>query len=310
MFVLAGCWYHVKLWMPDLAWGYETWLYAAFAIWAFDRLARAARVLKNGTRRATVTDLGGGYVRVDVAGIRWGAHPGAHAYTFFPTLQPLRPWENHPFSVVPTALLRQLSPVRASGSSEGGSKTGSVHGDAEKGQGVAAKVRPAAQQAGGESATGITLYVKKSTGMTKHLQAHGGLLTLLDGPYYMQAASGVLKCDRLLLIGGGIGITSLVPWTASHVNVKLCWSVKDSARCLVNELDGVLDGVLDKQLVIGGRLDFTDLLAHEVQCGWRKVGVVVSGPGGLCDDVRAAVVVAGRKQVTTVFDLEVDAYTW
>lgn len=309
MFVLVGCWYHVKLWMPDLAWGYEVWLYAAFATWAFDRLARVARVLKNGTRRARVTHLDGGYVRVDVAGVRWGAHPGMHVYAFLPTLQPLRPWENHPFSVVPTALLRRSSLPHGSGL-EGGSKTGSVHGDAEKGQEVAARVRPAAQQTAGDSGTGITLYVKKSTGMTKYLQAHAGLLTLLDGPYSMQAASSVLKCDRLLLIGGGIGITSLLPWTASHVNVKLCWSVKDSARCLVDELDGVLGGVLDKQVVIGGRLDFTDLLTHEVQCGWRKVGVVVSGPGGLCDDVRAAVVVAGRKQATTVFDLEVDAYTW
>lgn len=43
--------------------------------------------------------------------------------------------------------------------------------------------------------------------------------------------------------------------------------------------------------------------------GWRKVGVVVSGPGGLCDDVRAAVAAAGRKG-NTVFKLEVNAYSW
>lgn len=146
--------------------------------------------------------------------------------------------------------------------------------------------------------------------MTKYLQAHGGLLTFLGGPYFIRAASNILKCNRLLLIGGGIGITSLIPWTARHTNVKLGWSVKDSARCLVDELDGVLDGVADKRVIIGGRLDVTGLLAHEIQCGWRKVGVVVSGPGGLCDDVRAAVVAAGRKQSTTVLDLEVDAYTW
>ncbi|KAG6358958.1 hypothetical protein INS49_012478 [Diaporthe citri] len=233
--VLAGCWYHIKLWTPDLAWGYETWLYGAFAILAFDRLARVARVLKNGMRRARVTELGGGYVRVDVAGIRWGAHPGMHAYTFFPTLQPLRPWENHPFSVVPAALLQQSSPARSPGSGDG-SKMGSEleHGDAEKGQGAAARVLPEARVADGLT-TGATLYIKKSTGMTKYLRACDGLLTLFDGPYSIKAASS---------------------------------------------------------------------------CGWRKVGVVVSGPGGICDDVRAAVVAAGRKQATTVFDLEVDAYTW
>ena len=309
--MLAGCWYHVKLWMPDLAWGYETWLYAAFAIWAFDRLARVARILKTGLRRASVTDLGGGYIRVDVAGVRWGAHPGMHAYISFPTLQPLRPWENHPFSLVPTALLRSSLARKSSGLEDDSRKDSQEHTDAEKGEGIAARVRPAAAQAAVDTtAAGVTLYVKKSTGMTKYLRAQDGLLTLLDGPYSIKAASSILKCDRLLLIGGGIGITSLVPWTASHSNVKLCWSVKDSARCLVDELDGVLDSVADREVLVGGRLSVAGLLAHEIECGWRKVGVVVSGPGGLCDDVRAAVVAAGRKYVTTVFDLEVDAYTW
>lgn len=307
MFVLVGCWYHIKLWMPDLAWGYETWLYAAFAVWAFDRLARLARILKNGLRRSRVTDLGGGYVRMDVAGVRWGAYPGMHVYAFFPTLQPLRPWENHPFSMVPTALLR--APLPWGSVSEDDSKMGTEHTDAEKGEGVAARVRAAAQP-GSSPTAGVTLYIKKSTGMTKYLKTHDGLLTLLDGPYSIKAAATILKCDRLLLIGGGIGITSLIPWTASHSNVRLCWSVKDSARCLVDELDGVVGGIVDKQVVVGGRLAVDSLLAHEIECGWRKVGIVVSGPGGLCDDVRAAVVAAGRKQSTTVFDLEVDAYTW
>jgi hypothetical protein len=307
--VLVGGWYHIKLWMPDLAWGYETWLYAAFALWAFDRLARVGRVLSNGARRSAVTDLGGGYVRVDVADVRWGLHPGMHVYAFFPTLQPLRPWENHPFSVVPTALLQSRATTARSLASEDDSKVGPESTDAEKGQGAAARVRAARQQ-GSSQMAGVTLYVKKSTGMTKYLKAFDGLLTLLDGPYSIKAAASILKCDRLVLIGGGIGITSLIPWTASHCNVKLCWSVKDSARCLVDELEGFLDGVTDRQVIIGGRLDVASLLAHEIECGWRKVGIVVSGPGEFCDNVRAAVVAAGRKQSTTVFDLEVDAYTW
>lgn len=96
-----------------------------------------------------MTERGGGYVRVDVAGVRWGFYPGVHAYTFFQTLQPLRPWENHPFSVVPTALLRP-SPLERRGSGlEDGSKMGSIRDDAEKGQGVAARIRRAQQ-------TGVT----------------------------------------------------------------------------------------------------------------------------------------------------------
>ncbi|KAF4624715.1 hypothetical protein G7Y89_g13456 [Cudoniella acicularis] len=104
VFIIVGCWYHVYYWI-GLTWGYETWLYAACAVWFFDRLARVGRILKKGVRRSKVTDLGGGYVRIDVAGIRWGSEPGKHVYAYFPTLTPLRPWENHPFSILPTVSL-------------------------------------------------------------------------------------------------------------------------------------------------------------------------------------------------------------
>jgi hypothetical protein len=32
------------------------------------------------------------------------------------------------------------------------------------------------------------------------------------------------------------------------------------------------------------------------KAGWRRIGIVVCGPGGLCDDVRAAVVVEVGKR--------------
>lgn len=308
VFVLVGCWYHIKLWI-GLTWGYETWIYAACAVWFFDRLARLGRILKSGIRRARVIDLGGGYVRVDIPGIRWGSEPGKHVYTYFPMLNPLRPWENHPFSILPTAMLQ---PSRRSLNSETVSPTvSSDHsGDVEKHNGfterVSAKTRP-----DNHPTVGLTLFVKKSTGMTRYLQAHEGLLTLLEGPYPNTATKEILRCDRVLLIGGGIGITGLLPWVANHWNVKLCWSVKESAKCLVEAVDGVLSEIADKDIRIGRRLDISQLLAEEQDCGWQKVGVVVSGPGALCDDARAAVVAAGKgKKGNVVFELEVEAYTW
>jgi len=39
------------------------------------------------------------------------------------------------------------------------------------------------------------------------------------------------------------------------------------------------------------------------------VGVVVCGLGGLCDDVRREVAKMGRRE-KTVFELEVDAFSW
>ncbi|KAF2738383.1 ferric reductase-like transmembrane component [Polyplosphaeria fusca] len=305
IFVIAGCWYHVKGWI-GLTWGYETWLYAASAVWFFDRLVRVGRMLKNGVHRAKTIDIGGGYIRVDIPGPRWGFQPGYHVYTFFPTVTSLRPWENHPFSVVPTASFRPIAFPRSPSSSHEGRVSGSDNVDLEEHKLQTARVT-AAQD--GYTTAGITLLIKKSTGMARYLQAHDNLLTLLDGPYPNNAVTHVLRTDRLLLIGGGIGITGVLAWAFHHPNVKLAWSVRDSARPLVDELGSALNNVTEKEITIGQRLNFTDLFSEEVNAGWERVGVVVSGPGGLCDDVRAAVVAAGKTS-KTVFELEVDAYSW
>lgn len=297
VFVIVGCWYHIKLWIGT-TWGYETWLYTACAVWFFDRLARIGRILKTGRRRAKVTDLGGGYVRVDVVGIRWDSDPGKHVYTFFPTLNPLRFWENHPFSIIPTALLQPS--CRSLDSKIPDSPTGSNHNDVGRHRGFRERA---------EITVGLTFFIKKSTGMTRCLQEDDGLLTFFDGPYSNNSIKEIKRCDRLLLIGGGIGITSLLPWLINRWNVKLCWSLKETANCLTKELNGVLNSIAEKEVRMGTRLNISELLAEEVSSGWCRVGVVVSGPGGLCDDVRAAVVAAGRKG-NTVFELEVDAYSW
>ncbi|KAL1860650.1 hypothetical protein VTK73DRAFT_7224 [Phialemonium thermophilum] len=324
VFVLVGCWYHIKLWMPQLGWGYETWLYAGMAVWSFDRLLRVMRVLKTGVRRARVVELGGDdgqYVRVDIEGLRWGPEPGQHVYAYFPTLRPWTPWENHPFSVVPSALLQP--PAKTTDSSGRGRPTvAEATGEVEKQQRIteAARMLPAATPTSSRTSNsisrgsppptvGLTLYIKKASGITKYLRAEESLLTLLEGPYSSQSTKAPLRCDRLLLIGGGIGITSLVPWVTRHWNVKLCWSVRESARCLVDEMEGPLSRVAEKDVRVGARLDFHALLAAEERHGWATIGVVVSGPGGLCDDVRAAVTTAARAG-KAVFELEVDAYSW
>ena len=95
---------------------------------------RSVGACSAGLRRAKVTDLGGDYVRIDVMGVRWGFDPGKHVYAFFPMLNPLRSWENHPFSVLPTALL-QPSP-HDSDSDYGNQTAGSNRVDAEKQAGV------------------------------------------------------------------------------------------------------------------------------------------------------------------------------
>ncbi|KAH6666349.1 ferric reductase transmembrane component 4 [Halenospora varia] len=301
VFVIAGSWYHVEL-LFTRKWGYELWLYAACAVWFFDRLIRVLRIAKVGIRRANVTEIGPGYARVDLESVRWAITPGYHAYAYFPTLAPLKPWENHPFSIIPTSMLRSRN--RSIVGLDSGRP--SEDHDVEKSKPISATTAPVQVLT---TTAGISVYIKKSKGATRLLKNHENLLTLLDGPYPSTPCGAVLKCDRLLLIGGGIGITGLLSWVNCHLNVKLCWSVKQTAACVVRDLDSVLTGIAEKDVRIGQRLDIHTLLEEEIQAGWKKIGVVVCGPGGLCDDTRAAVSKAGRQR-KAVFELEVDAFSW
>lgn len=321
VFVIVGCWYHV-IYRFDISSGFTTWLYAACAVWFFDRVLRVGRILKTGPRHASVTDVGEDHVRVDVAGVRWGAAPGKHAYLYFPTLNPLRPWENHPFSVLPTSLFHSpLSlPPSAGGTDTSetaaagtGTESEKNENDVEKSQ--ASPAVTAASSTRGLSANrmtttaGVTFFVRKSQGMTKSLRAADGLLTLLDGPYTNNATKAVLKCDRILLLTGGIGITGVLPYTKAHPNVKLCWSIKEKHGYLTDALDGALQGIAEKEIRKGERFNIEAILNQEVEAGWTRIGVVACGPGGLCDDARAAVAKAG-KRCKTVFELEIHAYSW
>ena len=303
VFVIVGSWYHLyyRFGLPG---SYEYWLYAACGVWFFDRLVRLLRMAKNGRRRATVTEVGLNHIRVDIHGLRWAIKPGYHAYVYFPGLIPWRPWENHPFSINSTSIF---------GSQDVATPSVSIHGssndapDVEKTTGNAKVVQSSSVNA--LDSMGITLIIRKNTGLTRLLQKHAGLLTLVDGPYPNNPTDEILKCDRILLIGGGIGITGLLAWAKSHHNVKLAWSVNQTAQAVVQHLDGLLSTIPDKQIVVDQKLNVSELLLHEVRAGWKKVGVVVCGPPGLCDSARAEVARLGRHE-KTVFELEVDAYSW
>lgn len=297
---VVGCWYHVWYGYEN-TFGYETWLYATIAIWFFDRVARVVRIVKTGIRRATVTDIGSTIARVDIPGIRWAA-AGHCVYMYFPTLTPFRPWENHPFSVIPTAMLTTRK-------NEGILQLGSVN-DAEKNQGATVGPGPS-EDAELYAYSGVTLFVRKNAGITGLLKDQKGLLTLLEGPYPTNPTKAVLRSDRLLLIGGGIGVTGLLPFLWCHPNLKLFQGIKLSDQCLIDSLSGVLGEVREKEIVFGQRLDVTKLLRDESDFGWSKIGVVVCGPAGMCDDVRAAVACLGKEKAGICsFELEVDAFSW
>lgn len=306
IFVIVGSWYHLY-YRFGLSGSYEYWLYAACAVWFFDRLLRVLRIAKNGMQRTSVTDIGPNHVRVDIHDLRWTARPSLHAFIYFPTLNPFRPWENHPFSVNTVSLFRPSRPSLPTPSDSSHQSLNDRH-DTEKVVGHTTEARAYSTESVIGNG-GITLIVRKNTGLTRLLQQHASLFALVEGPYPNVSIDAILRCDRVLLIGGGIGITGLLGWVSTHNNIKLAWSVNESAQAVVEHLHDVLDVVTDKQILIGRRLDVKALLMSEVQAGWKRVGVVVCGPGGLCDTVRAEVAHLGRHE-KTVFELEVDAFSW
>jgi hypothetical protein len=310
VFVLAGTRYRLFYLYMNMS-GYEQWLYVAFGVWGLDRLFRVLCVLKNGIQRARITDNGGNIMRLDIEGIRWGFQSGKIVYAFFPTLQPLRPWENHPFSVLPTGMLERCNSADPAPSRESSLSLGScTRNNAEKGvisqQIITKKV---ATTASNQPTAGITLFIRKSEGFTKQLTAGTNILALLDGPYPENPSTTILQCDRVLLICGGIGITAILPWIDSHPNVKLAWSVNGYASYLVESVSKVLDRVVEKEVRIGRRLDITELLAEDAQAGWRRIGVVTCGPEGMCYDTRVLVTEAAKRG-DAQFELEVHAYGW
>lgn len=338
VFVLVGSWYHVEL-LFRRRWGYEFWLYAACAVWFFDRLVRIIRMAKVGIRRAKVTEVGPDIVRIDVEGVEWGiVQSGLHAYAYFPTLNPWTPWENHPFSIIPTALLHNRTVMPSVDQQQSPSRsTSSEDADIEKNANLTTTATSNEvpqhhyhREVSSSTTTGVTLYIRKSTGRTRFLKAQPHahdqpLLTLLDGPYHNNNhdTKSLLQCDRLLLIAGGIGITALLPLFLSpgyghHLSVKLCWSVKESVECLVRDMEPSLRrqamGWEEKEVIIqiGTRLDLEGLVRREAEVGgWKRVGVVVCGPGGMCDVVRDVVGRIGReRQGETVFELSVEAFSW
>lgn len=73
----VGCWYHAHDLYKYLG-GHEDWMIAISAIWMFDRVGRAVRIVNAGPCRAKVTALSEEYVRIHIHGVRWGTEPGKH----------------------------------------------------------------------------------------------------------------------------------------------------------------------------------------------------------------------------------------
>lgn len=339
IFFIVGTWYHLEYLFYRRG-GFQIWIYICSAIWFLDRMLRLGRIMRNGIRKATITPIGDDVVRVDIEGVRWSTAPGQHAYLFLPAVRKWAPWENHPFSVIPTHLLTpqysdefekididEKSPSYPYGfqlpSTTSFSPTLSYNpstpstpytpmGSAVPLFKFASNPTIASFKPIPTTTSGVTVFIKRNKGFTDSLHSHPTTMVraLLDGPYRNVSSQPVLPTDRLILFAGGIGITGILPFVHAHPNVKLYWSVRESQTALVRELERTIPGHVERSIIIGGRNNVESALMAEVEAGWRLVGVVACGPGKICDDIRNRVAGLGRTHSATKWELDIEAFLW
>ncbi|ESZ95052.1 ferric reductase like transmembrane component [Sclerotinia borealis F-4128] len=235
---LVGCWYHL---VPHFGsvFGYQVWLYIAFAFWSADRLARLVRVAYYnhlGNSRAIVEAIPNcDIMQVSVfPRVPWDFGPGQHTFLYVPELG--RFWESHPFSIA--GWRRQEHPQ---------STSVSTHDVVAEGEGVNETVSMAR-----ESGSQTNLTAGKQQTMVQHqsqtqtrasvhflIRPHSGMTSALrrrllsspssssmetsiyiEGPYAGHRATlqPLLIADTIVCLVGGIGITNALGFIQEYTH--------------------------------------------------------------------------------------------
>lgn len=318
---VVGIWYHLKLKdLPQLK-----YMYAVVALWAFDRLARLARLGYNnvgaGGTKTLVEALPGNACRVTVTMARpWNFRPGQHAYLYFPGISM---WQSHPFS--------------AAWSDEAEGSNGE-------------KLPMARQDVLAMNKTTMSFVIRARTGFTNHLYQKaaackdGVMITrcLVEGPYGGQHQ--LESYGTVMLFAGGVGITQAVPHvrdlvigysngTVAARKVVLVWIIQspehlewirpwmteilamDKRREVLRIMLFVSRPRSTKEIhspsatvqMFPGRPNIDTLLGIEMENQVGALGVSVCGPGALSDDVRSAV---RKKQYQGSIDFVEESFSW
>ncbi|KAI0888797.1 uncharacterized protein GGS22DRAFT_177573 [Annulohypoxylon maeteangense] len=305
---LIACYFHIYKRFGN-QWGYETWIYIAFALWAFDRLMRFARLARNGIRSAEITVVDEHNIRVDVPGVS----AQGHAYLYFPTLS-WRVWENHPFSVMGN-LIAQEPERKAPSITTSEEKTSPPNRSIEKIDEEPTRDDSISVESTATKPpfkTGLTFFIATSgTGIRSILHRKTRLPVLVESSYAASSLDELRAVPNCIVIAGGVGITALAPLLRTRGSgVRLFWGSRSQA--LVEAVRSALGpGVLEPSIVgeisVGRRLDLRAILEREVLEG-SETAVVVCGPVGMADEVREIVCELGRKgRVVKLVD---EAFSW
>ncbi|KAL2066035.1 hypothetical protein VTL71DRAFT_2106 [Oculimacula yallundae] len=355
---LVGCWYHVVI-RFDYKWGYEVWLYIAFAFWGFERFSRMAiiiyRNMVGGSSTQATAELmpGGTFMKVTVYPSRsWAFKPGQHVFLYFPSTG--RFWENHPFSIagwdrgstISSAIqsTEQQEPGVES-HKDGETRISTVPLDSDPTPSIpSSDTQPTRPH---HHATldrpSVTFLIRPERGLTSSVHRDlsltaSGLTYLpvtLEGPY--GHTIDFSYADSILLIGGGIGVTALLPYIQLFVEARRTSSPSIKATRLVMawtyrevELASIVRGMLPTDAralgvefvwtctasdaekgdddVSMGRLDVGAVLKEEVG-SVKRLAVFYCAPGQLADEVRKEVVRLHGEGGTRI-DLHEDSFAW
>lgn len=243
---MIGCWYHL---VPHFgyAYGYQVWLYIAFAFWSADRLARLVRVAyynRLGSSTAIVEALPDcDIMQVSVfPRVAWGFGPGQHSFLYLPELGKF--WESHPFSIAGWKRQGQ-SPLTASTSASLSDST--AKGEKVKNSGFVSLATdldsqpnstPRKQQATLPHQTqiqnraSIQFLIRVHYGMTSNLQrrlfsspsrSSMEISVYTEGPYAGHRATlhQLFVADTVLCLVGGIGITNALGFVQEFTSMNL-----------------------------------------------------------------------------------------
>ncbi|KAI0163837.1 ferric reductase like transmembrane component-domain-containing protein [Xylariaceae sp. FL1272] len=230
---LVGLWYHL---LPHFGFefGYQVWLYVAFAFWGYDRLVRFFRIAyfnRLGSSKAMIyaipeCDVFQVTVHPRVA---WKFGPGQHSFLYIPHIGTGKLWESHPFSIArwssqgPSLAMTTKTVPPLENNQKANSTTVSSIAMVSPG----ATTNTSMVSYNGPS---IQFLVRGHGGMTADLReqmslySHGGSLDLAvyhEGPYAGHTATlqPLLEADTVLCLIGGIGITHGLSFIQEFINV-------------------------------------------------------------------------------------------
>ena len=219
--------------------GYQVWLYIAFAFWSADRFARLARIAyynRLGSSKAVVEVIPGcDIMQVTVfPRVAYGG-PGQHSFLYIPGLG--RFWESHPFSIVgwkkPGQIITTTSiPSSISDSTSKGETTAGVVSTATELCSTPNSTKQGRPQAQKQDCPSIQFLIRTHAGLTSTLRRRllaspsgCSLETSIytEGPYAGHRATlqPLYAADTVLCLVGGIGITHVLGFVQEYTSAIL-----------------------------------------------------------------------------------------